>query len=310
MYLLALEYSHVLEVFHFKLIDNFAFNKKILKINDTFKPDLIVIGHADNIKDQTFLSLKNSNKNLKLAQWFLDPVSKKGPDYLKNKYRLTSKSKFMDCSFLTTSPEALDFKINNSFFIPNPSDHSFETLNNFKKNPENDLFFAMSHGVHRGVLKKGKQDKRESFLKKLIKISSEQIKFDLYGFSNRQPVWGDDFINVISNSKMGLNLSRGEPLKYYSSDRIAQLFGNGLLTFLVLFILSLFSSKGAMTTSSCFEDDFSSPSTLKRIQHDAQTAKDSHVETAPAIFINGNRQQTLSMRFVQDLIASDGNISG
>ena len=31
---------------------------------------------------------------------------------------------------------------------------------------------------------------------------------------------------------MGLNLSRGEPLKYYSSDRIAQLFGNGLLTFL------------------------------------------------------------------------------
>ncbi|MGB7337514.1 MAG: thioredoxin domain-containing protein [Phototrophicaceae bacterium] len=59
-----------------------------------------------------------------------------------------------------------------------------------------------------------------------------------------------------------------------------------------------------------FEDDFSSPSTLKRIQHDAQTAKDSHVETAPAIFINGNRQQTLSMRFVQDLIASDGNISG
>ena len=90
----------------------------------------------------------------------------------------------------------------------------------------------MSHGVHRGVLKKGKNDKRESFLKKLIKISDKEIKFDLYGFSNRQPVWGDDFIDVISNSKMGLNLSRGEPLKYYSSDRIAQLFGNGLLTFL------------------------------------------------------------------------------
>ena len=31
---------------------------------------------------------------------------------------------------------------------------------------------------------------------------------------------------------MGLNLSRGEPLKYYSSDRICQLFGNGLLTFI------------------------------------------------------------------------------
>ena len=225
-----------------------AFNKKIIKINDTFKPNLIVIGHADNIKDQTFLSLKNSNKNLKLAQWFLDPVTKKGPDYVKNKYRLTSKSKFMDCTFLTTAPEALDFKIDNSFFIPNPSDPSFETLNNFEKNPENDLFFAMSHGVHRGVLKKGKQDKRESFLKKLIKISDQEIKFDLYGFSNRQPVWGDDFINVISNSKMGLNLSRGEPLKYYSSDRIAQLFGNGLLTFLdeKTHLNELFSNKEAI----------------------------------------------------------------
>ena len=44
--------------------------------------------------------------------------------------------------------------------------------------------------------------------------------------------WGCNFMRVISNSKMGLNLSRGEPIKYYSSDRIAQLFGNGLLTFL------------------------------------------------------------------------------
>ena len=214
------------------LTGTITFNKKILKINDTFKPDLIITGHADNIKDQTFLELKDSNKDLKFAQWFLDPVSKKGPDYKKNKLRLTSKSKFMDCTFLTTSPDALDFKIENSFFIPNPSDHSFEILNNYNEDPEYDLFFAMSHGVHRGVLKKGKLDKREVFLKKLLKISSDEIKFDLYGFSSRQPVWGDDFIDVISNSKMGLNLSRGEPLKYYSSDRIAQLFGNGLLTFL------------------------------------------------------------------------------
>ncbi len=209
-----------------------TFNEKIIKVNKIFKPDLIVIGHADNIKDQTFADLKSSNKNLKFLQWFLDPVTKKGPDYSKNKFRLINKSKFMDCSFLTTSPDALDFNIQNTFFIPNPSDHSFEILENYKEDPEKDLFFAMSHGVHRGVLKKGKNDKREFFLKKLIKIADENIKFDLYGFSNRQPVWGDDFMEVIAKSKMGLNLSRGEPLKYYSSDRIAQLFGNGLLTFL------------------------------------------------------------------------------
>ena len=31
---------------------------------------------------------------------------------------------------------------------------------------------------------------------------------------------------------MGLNLSQGDPVKYYSSDRFAQLIGNGLLTFI------------------------------------------------------------------------------
>ena len=61
---------------------------------------------------------------------------------------------------------------------------------------------------------------------------NENIIFDLYGMNGKQPVWGDQFVNKISNSKMGLNLSRGEPIKHYSSDRLAQLIGNGLLTFI------------------------------------------------------------------------------
>ena len=61
---------------------------------------------------------------------------------------------------------------------------------------------------------------------------NKNIIFDLYGMNKQQPVWGDQFVNKISNSKMGLNLSRGEPVKHYSSDRLAQLIGNGLLTFI------------------------------------------------------------------------------
>ena len=37
-------------------------------------------------------------------------------------------------------------------------------------------------------------------------------------------------IKTIKNAKMGLNLSRGKPIKYYSSDRIVQIVGNGLVT--------------------------------------------------------------------------------
>ena len=120
--------------------------------------------------------------------------------------------------------------IKNSYFMPNPCDHSFETLSNYENNNSYDVFFAMSHGVHRGDLKKGKFDDRELFINKLLK-QNKKIKFDIYGMNNVQPVWGDDFIKKISQSSMGLNLSRGKPIKYYSSDRIAQLIGNGLLTF-------------------------------------------------------------------------------
>ena len=44
-----------------------------------------------------------------------------------------------------------------------------------------------------------------------------------------QPIWADDYIYAISQSKIGLNLSQGKPTKYYSSDRFSQLIGNGLL---------------------------------------------------------------------------------
>ncbi len=209
-----------------------SLNKKIFEIVPIFKPDLIMLGHADNVKNETLAYLKEKNKSLHIGQWFLDPVSRKGPDYIKNKYRLTSKAKYTDFSFITSSPDVLDFKLENSLFIPNPSDASFEILNNFEKDQPLDLFFAMSHGVHRGVLKKGKTDNREKFLSKIIKKGENQIEFDFYGFGEKQPIWGQEFLDKIANSKMGLNLSRGVPLKYYSSDRISQLFGNGLLTFI------------------------------------------------------------------------------
>ena len=89
----------------------------------------------------------------------------------------------------------------------------------------------MSHGVHRGKLKSGKGDNREIFINKLIK-KNKNIIFDVFGMNNVQPIWADQFLQKISNSYMGLNLSRGKPIKYYSSDRIAQLVGNGLLTFI------------------------------------------------------------------------------
>ena len=71
----------------------------------------------------------------------------------------------------------------------------------------------------------------DNFISELIS-ECPNIIFDIYGYKNREPVWADDFYKVIVNSKMALNLTRGKPLKYLTSNRIASLIGNGLLTFI------------------------------------------------------------------------------
>ena len=206
-------------------------NNKLKKTCYNFKPDLILFGHADLVSPQTLSELKDDYPNLKMSQWFLDPLNKKGPDFNRNKNRILDKSDFMEANFLTTSPDALNFlsKKTRNYFIPNPSDSSFETLKNYDKNCNMDVFFALSHGVHRGILKSGKHDDRAIFVKKLID-RTKNVKFDIYGIDKVQPIWADHYFKTISNAKMGLNLSRGEPIKYYSSDRITQIIGNGLVT--------------------------------------------------------------------------------
>ena len=64
----------------------------------------------------------------------------------------------------------------------------------------------------------------------MMKTITKNVKFDIYGLNKIQPIWADHYFKTISNSKMGLNLSRGEPIKYYSSDRLTQIIGNGLVT--------------------------------------------------------------------------------
>ena len=204
-------------------------NQKLIEVISNYLPDLIVFGHADLIKRDTISFIKKTYPNIKFCQWFLDRMDAK---WIKNLKRFKHKLDLMDANFCTSDPKSLKIKNRNPiYYLPNPVDESFEVLKNDQNSfLSNDVFFAMSHGVHRGVLKKGKFDEREIFINKLKKLTPN-IKYDLYGMDSNQPVWADNFINKISKAKMGLNLSQGKPVKYYSSDRFAQLIGNGLLVF-------------------------------------------------------------------------------
>ena len=231
----VLDFSDRDIVKHYKGINDFSgsknLNLKLIKVVENYKPNLIVFGHADMISDETLFYLKKNYPNIKLAQWFLDRMD---GIWEKNKNRFLIKLKYMDANFITTSPNVLDFLPDKDkiFFIPNPADESFETLKNYENDScIFDVFFALSHGVHRGILKRGKYDEREKFITSLINITPN-VKFDIYGLKEIQPIWADSFYKSLSRSKMAINLSQGQPIKYYSSDRLTQLIGNGLLTFI------------------------------------------------------------------------------
>jgi len=201
---------------------------RIVRTIENFKPDLILFGHVDRLDNDNFLSLREKYNSIRFSQWFLDPLNIKGPDFIKNKNRFFMKYQFCDSNFITTSPNVLDFTDSKkTFFIPNPIDPSIDVLKNFKNNTSHDVFIAISHGQHRGILRKHFTDDRV----KIIKSLTKKAKFNIFGYK-KNPVWGQKFFDEISKCSMGINLSRGIPIKHYSSDRISSLLGNGLLTFI------------------------------------------------------------------------------
>ena len=223
------------------LRNNKSFNLIPNKINfqnfliDTFRnynPDVLFFGHTKNISLETLETIRSINKNLIISQWNEDPVMN-GLNYSKqNISNIKLYADYVDHNFITTHPSVIKNKINSNFhFFFVPVDKNIERFDVYKLRPKNDLFYAMSHGVNRSILKPGTEDDRIKFLDILIKKIPD-IKYDFYGFLNKQPIWGNDFNNALINSKMALNLSRGRPTKYYSSNRIASIMGNGLLTFI------------------------------------------------------------------------------
>ena len=55
-------------------------NDKLKKTCYNYKPDLIVLGHADLISADQIAELREDYPNTRFGQWFLDPLNKKGPD--------------------------------------------------------------------------------------------------------------------------------------------------------------------------------------------------------------------------------------
>ena len=210
------------------------FQDYLIETFKNYNPNLVFFGHTDNIDTNTLNVFKDLNKNIVISQWNEDPMMDGLEDSKKNINKLHKYLNYVDQSFVTTEPKIIQKRIkgfNNLNFLFIPVDRNIECFNVYNLKPEKDIFYAMSHGVNRGKLKQGKFDERSTFLKTLIdKING--VKYDFYGYADNEPIWGNNFYEALINCKMGLNLSRGKPTRYYTSNRISSLIGNGLLTFI------------------------------------------------------------------------------
>jgi len=210
------------------------FHNYLIETFKNYNPDLVIFGHSDNINHEILSDFRSINGKIIISQWNEDPLMKNLSDTSENVNKLKKFFPMVDHSFITTNPSVLKLskKLTQYIhFFMTPVDKNIECFDVFKLKPENDVFYAMSHGVNRATLKEGKTDNRVIFLEKLIK-KMDGIKYDFYGIGKQEPVWGNEFYKSLLNSKMALNLSRGEPTKHYSSNRIASLMGNGLLVFI------------------------------------------------------------------------------
>ena len=197
-----------------------AMNRQLLETVYNIEPDLLLIGHSEIIWNETLYEIKKILPDIVISMWYVDPLFND-----KKLAHIYNRLENIDNIYCTTGGELL-FKFkrehNNVFYIPNPVDSSIENL----KNDENhdfpiDLLFC-------GI------DKGESERTQTIRYLQEHlhdINFSIYGSLGNPPIYGNNYIKALANSKMGLNISRRNNIFLYSSDRIAQLTGNGILTF-------------------------------------------------------------------------------
>ena len=208
----------------FDLNGSLSLNKKIINTVTKNNIDLIILGHTEKIFLSTFLKIREINPNIKIVKIFIDSISNEFLNFNKFFYD----HNFLNKIFITSNPEELNKKYPDKFkYIQYPVDKKIDYLKSYiKKNKNIDVFYAVSHGINRGVLKKGRIDERDSFIK-FLSTKLKKYKTFFPGYNNVQPIWGEDFYKTLMQSKICINYSRGKYKNLYSSDRISSLIGNG-----------------------------------------------------------------------------------
>lgn len=195
-----------------------AANRKLVKACGNFKPDLLLLGHCELIRNETLEAIRTGHPDLRIAYRNVDTLSD-----APNRARIRQRADAVDAIFLTAADPMHGVPPDSRarvYFMPNPVDPAIDVGRSFSRSDQHyDLFFAV-----------GRADERLRFVEAVLQ-RLPALRADLRGAPGRPAVRGAAFLEALADARMALSISRPDTVYLYASDRMSQLLGNGLLTF-------------------------------------------------------------------------------
>ena len=197
-------------------------NRRLIELCRQFRPELLILLHADKISNATISEIKAMKPGPRVAVVNLDPL------FLpENPPRIRRFAEVADITFITTAGERLaEFATprHHIAFMPNPVDRSIETLECFAR-ADQPFDLLCTIGSEKGTPWRAKT-------MRAIEARVPEARYAFFGLQGRPSVFGSAYFDAIASARMGLNLNRSDDHYLYSSDRIAQYVGNGLMLFI------------------------------------------------------------------------------
>lgn len=196
-------------------------NRRLAATAANWRPDVLFVSHCDYVQNSTLAEIRKALPSVKIVHINCDPVAT-----AHCRAQIERRVESCDAVFATTAGPVLDrWKRpgNCAGFFPNPADPAFETEDNSLKDSfDYDLFFAGRPAL---------ADERAKLLDELEPLLPPGLRKGFFGMGKTSLVVGRDYEDAIARSKAGLSANRFEGWKWYASDRITHMMGNGLLTF-------------------------------------------------------------------------------
>lgn len=194
---------------------------------EAFRPDVLVIGHGYMIPPDVIAEIRHDYPAMKAIQWNIDALFVE-----QNRKDIIERHKVVDATFVSTAESELCKFLDQTKvigFLPNPVDSSVERGRCFQfECLAYDVFYSCGNPDRQRDIC-GRAWQMDEFCIELEHALPHNTRFAYAGVRQRPYMSGNSYAKLLEQSAIGLNISRKSDFHLYSSDRLAQLIGNGLL---------------------------------------------------------------------------------